>query len=363
MNVSYYKELDGVRAIASLMVVFFHFFHTISADTKLLYYLSKFSILGQTGVSLFFVLSGFLITRILFSTKAAGNYFNVFYTRRLLRIFPLYYLYLIIHFFIIPVIVNTDIATWGEQFWFWFYLQGLPLTFHWSHAGPDHFWSLAVEEHFYLFWPLLIYYLKPKQLYWAIAILIFMAIISRAIFAKHGFETFSFTFSRTDELSMGAIIAILEQKKKLTKFYFKYYVLLFFVMAVLLFGIWLIKSNIASFVVQIFKYNFISFFYLLFLCIIVTSHPDLWINKILRSGFLNFIGKISYGLYVYHPLTFFLFEIYVPANNVYVRFAGSVLTSVVVAAISYYLFETRFLKMKKYFLYADEKNRNKRGIK
>jgi len=102
IKLQHFSELDGIRAIAALMVMFFHFFQHLETSNSILLLVKKASIFGQTGVSLFFVLSGFLITRILINTKDTPNFFYNFYLRRTVRIFPLYYLFLIIYFLLFP---------------------------------------------------------------------------------------------------------------------------------------------------------------------------------------------------------------------------------------------------------------------
>src|ERR1700744_2827189 len=107
-ELKYFPELNALRGIAALMVLFFHYM--LSTDSKShpsLHLLYKVSVFGQTGVTLFFVLSGFLITRILLSTKHTKKYFAGFYTKRMLRIFPLYYLALVLFYFVIPVITGA----------------------------------------------------------------------------------------------------------------------------------------------------------------------------------------------------------------------------------------------------------------
>ena len=116
MKLKHFKELDGVRAIAALMVMFFHFFQNLDTQNVILISVKKYAIFGQTGVSLFFVLSGFLITRILLNTKHSESYFKNFYIRRALRIFPLYYLFLIIFYFLIPFFENSAIISFNQQF-------------------------------------------------------------------------------------------------------------------------------------------------------------------------------------------------------------------------------------------------------
>ncbi len=143
-SLKYFPELDGLRGISALMIIFFHFFQGVDALEYNL--ITKILVFGQTGVTLFFVLSGFLISRILLDTKNEENFFRNFYVRRSLRIFPLYYLFLLMIYVLYPLILNNKIRF--EELWYYFiYLQGLAVTFNWPTIGPGHFWSLAVEEH------------------------------------------------------------------------------------------------------------------------------------------------------------------------------------------------------------------------
>lgn len=355
MNVSYLKELDGIRAIAALMVLFFHFFITATDGSAVVHFISKVAVFGQTGVSLFFVLSGFLITRILLSTRASANFFSAFYLRRLLRIFPLYYFYLVLFYFVVPFLTQTDFISWGQQFWYWFYLQGFPMTFHWAHAGPDHFWSLGVEEHFYLFWPLLIYFIQPRYLLSVILLLIVLAFCLRIIFVQQSFETFYFTFTRMDELAMGALVAVLETRNKLKAAYFKRYVLLFVLSALLLLVLWVLTNKSGNAWLQVAKYNFISLLYFFLLCVVLTAATGSYLSVFLRTSLLNYLGRISYGLYVYHPMVFLLFKQYIPVQNVFFVASGSFVVTVIIASMSFYWFENRFLYFKRFFTYSSGK--------
>jgi peptidoglycan/LPS O-acetylase OafA/YrhL len=111
----YFKELDGIRAIAALMIMFCHFFQILNNKTAGFLFINKLANLGGTGVSLFFVLSGFLITRLLLKSKFDKKYFLNFYVRRALRIFPLYYLFLTIYYFIYPYFFNVKITSFKYQ--------------------------------------------------------------------------------------------------------------------------------------------------------------------------------------------------------------------------------------------------------
>ena len=173
MEIKYFKNLDGIRAIAVLMVMLSHFLTPLHSKFNILQQLlNKSSMLGQLGVSLFFVLSGFLITRILLNTKEKKQYFKNFYVRRILRIFPLYYLFLILFYYIFPFILDTEIPKFSQQLYYFTYLQNFAITFKWDSVGPIHFWSLAVEEHFYIFWPFIIYFFKDNKVIRIIILLI-----------------------------------------------------------------------------------------------------------------------------------------------------------------------------------------------
>jgi peptidoglycan/LPS O-acetylase OafA/YrhL len=339
-------SLDGVRAIAALMVMFFHFFQNLTPNNTGVSLLKTLSSFGQTGVSLFFVLSGFLITRILIREKSQPDFFRNFYFRRSLRIFPLYYFYLTLVFVIIPLISHVEIPAFSKQIYHWVYLQDFAITFHWNYAGPIHFWSLAVEEHFYLFFPLLVYFLSEKKLVYALAALILSSITVRYFLTKAHFEVFYFTFSRLDELVLGAILAILEINKKLTADKAARFMYLFIFVAMPTLVLWVVYSKDANDVLQVVKYILISLCYFSIIGYIVALNEHHIIKKTLSIKPLLFIGKISYGLYVYHGICFNLITV----NNLCVKFFGSFILTILVSSVSFYFFESYFLRFKNYFI-------------
>lgn len=349
MTLKYYKELDGVRAIAALMVMVFHFGSTIHTDNPILLLFKKLSFFGQTGVSLFFVLSGFLITRILLSSKTEKNYFLNFYIRRGLRIFPLYYLYLFIYFFIVPLIEHTTIAPLSQQIYHWVYLQNFAITFHWNYAGPLHFWSLAVEEHFYLFFPLIIYLFKERSIIFSLIIIIVLAFITRLILVHHAFETFYFTLARMDDLAIGAVLAILELKGKLNFKNSNNFILLFIITLIPTVLIWVLYTGSSTPVIQVIKYSLISFTYFCIIGYVICSSEKNLFKKLLNTSPFIYTGKISYGLYVYHGLCFLIIERFVDHNNLLVYFMGGFGLSYLISTISFYFFENKFLILKKKF--------------
>lgn len=350
MDLSYRRELDGVRAIAALMVMFFHFFQIpeiYSAYATII----KLSVFGQTGVSLFFVLSGFLITRILIFTKNTPGFFYNFYVRRSLRIFPLYFVFLGIYYFLLPLIFKTPIASFNLQVYYWLYLQDFAITFKWSQDGPGHFWSLAIEEHFYLFWPLLVYYLNNKRVAIASVIIIVVAFLMRLLLVNHNYEVYYFTFCRMDELAIGALLALLEVKNKLVSRNATKFLLLFVTIIIPTLIMWVYFTGSATPVVQVVKFLLIAFSYFSIIGFIISAKETNFIKKILQIKPLLFSGKISYGLYVFHPVCFEIVHRFLNTSNIFSNFVLSFASTYLIAFTSYNLFENRFLKLKKYFEY------------
>ena len=168
--------LDGVRGIAVLLVLWCH---AIGADlsTNIASPLDRFAFtsarLATSGVDLFFVLSGFLITGILCDAKGRDHYFRNFYARRTVRIFPLYYACLALFLVVIPMLAPALAQRFGQpntsQAWYWAYLSNFSQPFALYLGQPAHHvlsvtWSLAVEEQFYLVWPAVVFFLDRRAL-------------------------------------------------------------------------------------------------------------------------------------------------------------------------------------------------------
>lgn len=353
MQLKHFKELDGIRGIAAIMVMFFHFFQSLESKNQFLIILKKLSVFGQTGVSLFFVLSGFLITRILLNTKQSSSYFFNFYVRRSLRIFPLYFLFLIIFYFIIPLFEKTPIVPFRSQIYFWVYLQNVAMTFNWRNSGPVHFWSLAVEEHFYLFWPFLIYFLDKNKIKILIILLIILALLTRFILIKNNYPVFYFTLSRMDELAVGAILALLEREGRLKFKDANKFLLLIGLLIIPTIALWTFTTGLGLDAIQISKFILLSFSYFSLIGLVLTLKDTNWFKKILRLKELSYTGKISYGLYVYHPLCFYFLNTYTKLNSVLISFVLSFALTYVIASLSYYLFELKFILLKNNFKYRE----------
>ena len=153
------SALDGVRAIAILLVIAHHAVAFVGeGSTGLERAVGAIAREGWIGVDLFLVLSGYLITGILLKTKSSKGYYRRFMMRRVLRIFPAYYVFVVVFFILLPRLFpdHPDLAMLpGQQAWYWSYLANVRifLNGHWSALYVEHAWSLAIEEQFYLLWP------------------------------------------------------------------------------------------------------------------------------------------------------------------------------------------------------------------
>jgi peptidoglycan/LPS O-acetylase OafA/YrhL len=163
-------SLDGLRGLAVLLVLAHHSAQTAGRpDHPLNLFLNGILLAGWTGVDLFFVLSGFLITGILYDARGRANYFRTFFMRRFLRIFPLYYVSLLILVVLLPALLPPDPALQHMQQelpWYWAFLANVRIAYAgWSESSYIlHFWTLAVEEQFYIVWPFLVFSLSRTAL-------------------------------------------------------------------------------------------------------------------------------------------------------------------------------------------------------
>ncbi|MBS1948260.1 MAG: acyltransferase [Bacteroidetes bacterium] len=358
---NYYPQLDGLRGIAILLVVAYHYFG----------FIGLFSF-GWSGVDLFFVLSGFLITGKLMDSVNEKNYFRHFYRNRILRIFPLYYAVLIIYylnllFFVQPEHLPNTIyykEHWESFFFFFqnwsFLIYGFPKDQH-----LIHFWSLAVEEQFYLAWPIMIYLLskKPK---WLIVLLISLSLSSLLLRCFIFWGTFSEaykhvdmnTFCRMDSFAAGAIASVALYSGTKTNKLMLNFLIIFSSMAL---GIFIYSFNSARFSNNPFLITFgFSLTAILYAGILykLIAEPKSFFSKILLAKWLKFFGKISYGLYIFHWMITVIFShaifdwctIHLTGNNLtgeLIAALGCISISVALSALSFYYFESYFLRLKK----------------
>jgi peptidoglycan/LPS O-acetylase OafA/YrhL len=320
---------------------------------------------GWCGVNLFFVLSGFLITGILLDTKGAPNYFTAFYARRVLRIFPLYYLVLTTILLIastsVGLTLNSVLPPSKDRWAYFVYLS----NWQWRDVGNiiGHFWSLAVEEQFYLFWPLLIWLMPTRVILpLGMAGMVLSLGLRLFVFYTHGDvpRMLHGTFTvGLDPLLAGASIAYIVRQPKL----------------VILLTPWIYSLGGAGCaVLAVFAASGKTLsFSPLHLCWIMTCLSIMfgslvyrafnsadqagWMERALRHPFLASFGKLSYGIYVYHvPILVISLHFVGTALGIGKNVASSILYSLAfvafvfsLAGISYHLLERPFLSLKRYF--------------
>ncbi len=209
----YLPELDGVRGIAVLLVMVMHF---ADPDIHALPHWMM-SVLGNgaAGVDIFFVLSGFLITRILITSREAENYFSAFYVRRALRIFPLYFVVVFLFFDLcVPALQHfAHKLLWirpTEQLWYWFFLANWRGALGYNDGAQlTHFWTLAIEEQFYIFWSVALWLLRPRSVRTFVIAVIVLSTGSRLLgvyLGTSGLLLGRGTFTRVDALALGGLL-------------------------------------------------------------------------------------------------------------------------------------------------------------
>lgn len=361
----YMPRLDGLRGMAIALVLIHSLTLLTQVDSiasRLVHSLFAF---GWAGVQLFFVLSGFLITGILLDTKHRPHYFKNFYIRRALRIFPLYYATLIVAFIVLPAIGHMPQVYQGDaqhQARFWLYLTN---WFTDTGIGFSHYWSLALEEQFYLVWPLIVYAARPKSLLKICLLIAIAGVIVRYWMRAHGFPeeaVYIATPARVDALTTGSAAAVLMRMPEVYG-WIKARITMLKASAVALgiLAIALTGSYGSSVRGQVFGYCVLALFFALTILIAATldreqaSTPQA--ASVLRWKPLRILGKYSYGVYVFQrPVHVFIGIPFITdyastslALNVTYVMAATLLT-LGLAVISYHLFELPFLRIKNKFV-------------
>ncbi len=354
----YIRQLDSIRAIAVLLVLIEHWIPKASLHQRIPY--------GELGVDVFFVLSGFLISRILLENKYSveagiktrSSVLKSFYVRRTLRIFPIYYIA------IFTVLLFAEYTKTRVQIafpWYATYTSNWFMFYHGWDGIMSHLWSLAVEEQFYIIWPWLLLFVPKRWLPGLITAFILTGVISNYL-VWHRLLGTVLTFTCFDSFGMGALLAWLQLsgRERIKKFlpYFGTAA----IAAVILFaiGLWRFKHDI----IPLRTLFSLMALWLLAYIVYYSAEGRLKGNWILDNRVLIFLGKISYGIYLYHN--------FVPLINKYTLNAwlDPLLPDVIVAQteklhlienlgmlillswLSYELIEKRFLALKKYFEYS-----------
>ena len=358
----HYAALDGVRGLAILLVLM----HNLNPGVPVLYFVGKLqsvvSNAGWVGVQLFFVLSGFLITGLLLDSQRAANYYTSFFTRRVLRIFPLYYGVLLFMFVVLPAVglqPGTVARTAQHQVWLWTYLSNWAGPLGYGVHGFAHFWSLAIEEQFYLIWPFVVRRLAPRQIVaWSVGIAA-AAFAIRCAMQLHGVEPqkiYQFTVCRMDALALGAGVAgalrVPQWRAALQR---SCRPASWAALALLVATVPLTNgySTLLPMTLTVGDTVLAAAFAVLILRETAGAGDDRW-SALLSWGPLRALGKHSYAMYVFHlPLHIWIGE---PLLKTYANLGMPGLITVYIgvmtlavylcAWVSYQLFERHFLRLK-----------------
>jgi peptidoglycan/LPS O-acetylase OafA/YrhL len=350
--------LDGLRGIAVVSVIAHHIMNSASINWGFGNRLTLPLEYGWAGVDLFFVLSGFLITGILYDSKGTTNYFRNFYARRTLRIMPLYYLGVLV----LLVLAAAGVGAQGNVSIWWVitYLTNVVIS-----IGPDnsvgwlgHYWSLAVEEHYYLVWPAFVFLFGRRTLINIALGAIVVALTLRVLVVT--FEPFAgdsaaymLTPMRMDSLAAGSLLALLarspEGAGKLLRPAFVLAALsgLGICAMIAITG----RVDFLNPVVSTIGYSLNAAFFASVLMISLAWRPA---SIAASQGVLRWFGKYSYGLYVWHPIVFmFVFHstFTAPLRNggaghALLTVSLAVGATILVALLSWHLMEKQFLKLK-----------------
>ena len=357
-------ELDTVRGIAILLVVFFHGFSVGAAGLSgLPRILVMATAPGWMGVYLFFVLSGFLITGILLESKEKPHYYRNFYVRRALRILPAYYLLLLV-LWLLPRIGLLDhrkvsLAFVGLSF---IYLSNVTNFFRVPmQYGP--LWSLAVEEHFYLLWPTAVRcYSQKKLAFLASAVFVGCPLLRAIAYGLKLQYGNGYTWLVADGLAAGALLALFcrqpgrERKSVLRVSLLCMGSALLLLAVGLPFGILRSATLLGGGSLRVTALNLFFAGALAAILLIGTSR---W-RWLVQVPTLQFFGEISYGLYLIHMLCFDVFDHfavrYIPSLSetavkghfalIVVRFLMAAGIAVAIASLSRHTFEAKFLSLK-----------------
>jgi peptidoglycan/LPS O-acetylase OafA/YrhL len=366
MNKTYLKGLDGLRGIAAIMVIFGHVELLKKSFSLANIYDGGgpfFLYLGTHAVTFFFVLSGFLITYLLIKEKEIGNGISIknFYLKRVLRIWPVYYLLFICGFFLLPLISRNGLLLPAiipkPEFWNSFFYNFILLPNFSKVSNPIAFqsWSIGVEEQFYIFWPLLLSRINSlKKLAIVMIAIVIGVYLLRATVYLNDLSIVNWPFlrvineffgeSRFDNMAIGGLLAIFYYKNPNYKLKVLTKLLIYLAVILFLIKTWSIGFGLDNVLAAL---TFAGLIYI----VINFRNPVLLENSILK-----YLGKISYGLYMYHVIGIIvslnLILKFSPTyngnelnKNILLYFLSIIIT-ITISAISYFFMEERILRFK-----------------
>jgi peptidoglycan/LPS O-acetylase OafA/YrhL len=357
--------LDGLRGVAILLVMMHHFI--VESRNPI----SQLAHHGWMGVDLFFVLSGFLITGILVDAREAPRYFRNFFARRALRILPLYFVAVTIYLGVDALWPGAGSSSGGVAPWllthtmnFKFAMDGWR-PFSGTVLSVATFWSLAIEEQFYLVWPFLVRWLSHRRVVVVCVALVISALVARLVLVNNGAGAdyaYALTPCRVDALCVGGLIAVGLRTERGQRLILELYrpVGAVAASAVIAAAVAAMHSAAAASAFVVFGYTLLALAFGALLVQTLVAAPESRLARILSSQALGVVGRYSYGLYVWHLFLLPLYNRVFPFNEFAER-VGSwsvalllyaippALVAAALAWVSYHVLEERFLRLKKLF--------------
>lgn len=355
-------QLDGLRGIAVLFVVFFHYFNNAYANTAKTSLnafetiIQKITYWGWAGVDLFFILSGFLIASILLQNRGSKTYFSTFYIRRFSRIVPVYYLLLLLFVIAQQVFSDTPTKLFARPFhigWYIGFLQNLQMSMegYFGAYALAPTWSLAVEEQFYLVIPWIIYFLKDKRVLVFCLLCILLAPVYRA-FSDNWYRSYTHLFARIDAPCYGVLLALLSKNNDWIIWLKKYWWALTGLLMAVLFSFVFLH-------VKALNHSIISLVFMSLVFVALRLNHKQMMYRFLTIPFLLKMGKYSYFIYLYHlvinGILFICFSKHINPNlgefQGYLVTTCSFLLTWFLAAVSFAYFEGRIIQWSHRFPY------------
>jgi peptidoglycan/LPS O-acetylase OafA/YrhL len=369
-------SLDGIRGIAVLMVLVYHavVFGGFTAHSRLDSVFNAATKTGWIGVDLFFVLSGFLITGILYDSRRDDHYFRTFYVRRFLRIVPVYYAFLLLYLLlgerVIPGTEAPHLSLTGFG-WAASYASNYPTGLDGWGILPHpvrHVWSLAIEEQFYLCWPALVYWLPPRRLlaFCLGAAVIGWLIRAALLLGNLDIAGYVWTPARLGPLALGAYVAIATRDPRLLGQLTRYARPVIAGTLAVVAGILLWQRNLeySEPATQLVVFDALGALFAAVILLAVVAKPASLLHRVLAFPTLRVLGRYSYAMYLFHqPLILALIGLGL-TTAVLPPIAGSawpgavafallaITVSFVAALVSWHLLEKHCLRLKGRFPYG-----------
>lgn len=368
---TYLENLDGLRFLCFLSVFFFHSAHTeydyIKADSVYTFIKKGLLANGNLGVNFFFVLSGFLITYLLILEKNETGFIHIrnFWLRRILRIWPLFYLCVLFGFYAFPALKSAFGQQPNETASIEYYLT-FTNNFDFIYNGlPDSsvlsvLWSVAIEEQFYLVWPIILS-VVPIRKYWVVFVsVMFVSLVFRAFnrdMASHEHHT----LSCIGDMAVGALAAWLILTNSSFKMMIEHLPKIAILLVYLCFGLlYLFRDELLSQnlpLINIIERMGIAVF--IALIILEQCFSEKSFFKMSSFPILTKLGRISYGLYCLHSIGLLITATMLNKLNLNTTLwqvllldtSISLLITILISALSYRFYEKPFLKIKEQFAY------------